>query len=99
MKPMSNMSKVCGCDAGTCSTDPATRVKTNTYKCRKRRRLTEMALAALAPMVWLVLMVPAHCQKVTEFNQTVITDKVTFSLDQSPYLITDDVIVQRTGIY
>jgi hypothetical protein len=88
-----------GCEMETCQREHFTSVKTNSYKCRKRRRLPQLVSMALASLVSLVFLVPAHCQRVqvTEFNQTVITDKVIFSLDQSPYLITDDVIVQRTG--
>ena len=89
-----------GCDnTMTNSEEQSTRVKTNTYKCRKRRTLPQLLPLALVSVASLVFLVPAHCQRVqvTEFNQTVIKDKVIFSLDQSPYLITDDVIVQRTG--
>ena len=93
-----------GCDSEeTSSLEKITSVKTKTngYKCRKRRTLPQLLPAvALVSLASLVFLVPAHCQRVqvTEFNQTVITDKVIFSLDQSPYLITDDVIVQRTGL-
>ena len=91
-----------GCDSEeTSSVEKITSVKTNGYKCRKRGTLPQLLpAAALVSLASLVFLVPAHCQRVqvTEFNQTVITDKVIFSLDQSPYLITDDVIVQRTGL-
>jgi hypothetical protein len=72
-------------------------VKVNSYKCRKRRRPPNLFTLALVTLA--LLGTGANCQKiqVTEFNQTSIRDQVTFTLDQSPYLIVDDVIVHRTG--
>jgi hypothetical protein len=73
-------------------------VKVNSsYKCRKRRRPPNLFTLALVTLA--LLGTGVDCQKiqVTEFNQTSIRDQVTFTLDQSPYLIVDDVIVHRTG--
>ena len=78
-------------------------VNVYSYKGRKRGRppnyLTSMAFAA-ASIILLSGLCAVSGQRagsVTEYNQTSIRDKVTFTLDKSPYLIVEDVIVDRTG--
>jgi len=73
------------------------------YKGRKRGRppnyLTPLAFAAASIILFsgLCAVSGQRAGPVTEYNQTTIKDKVTFTLDKSPYLIVDDVIVDRTG--
>ena len=93
------------CDTRTSSIQESRLVKVYSYKCRKRAKPPNAIPGILALILVLCSSTTVQGQSLlpkislTEFNQTSIKDDVTFTLDQSPYLIIEDVIVHRTGIF
>ena len=93
------------CDTRTNSIQESRLVKVHSYKCRKRAKPPNATPVILALILVCCSSTTVQGQSLlpkvslTEFNQTSIKDDVTFTLDQSPYLIIEDVIVHRTGIF
>jgi hypothetical protein len=103
MKNISVSKQVCDNKRWAGSEVSSSPVNVYSYKGRKRGRPPNY-LTSLAFVAATVILISGLCSvsgqragPVTEYNQTTIKDKVTFTLDKSPYLIVEDVIVDRTG--